>query len=282
MAWMEAAGSIIGQLMANGKMAEVGRLRQEAMARYGNTNLSTLEALVREQLGPSKIGGVQMDQKYKSAQDSALDKLMGIANADGMDAQSMAKLNDAKQAAFGVERGMRGAAEQGLARRGQWNSGAAVSSALGAAQGGADRAYQGSVASASDASQRALEALMAGGRMASGLGQNDLAQKNLAAGSEDRIAQFNLGHKTDGEQALIDAKLRLANAQNGVGDQQAGDIANQATRDANLARGVGKAAGTAWDYSQNSAGAYDPATGKLKKNPNDPTWSGDEHNGQDW
>lgn len=258
---MEVAGSIIGQMMAQGKQDEIALLRREAMARYGNTNLSTLEALAKEKLGPSKLGDVKMDEKYKGASDDALDRLMGISKAEGMDAQSLAKLNQAKNEAFGVERGMRGAAEQSLARRGMMNSGALVSSKFGAAQAGADRMYQGSINAAGDASQRALEALMAGGKMAQGMGQSDLQQKNLVANSDDRINEFNLSHQTNTEQALINAKLRIAAGMNGVGDQQADDLQHEADRIQQTGRGLGKAGGTQWDYMTSD---IDPKTGKPR------------------
>ncbi len=263
----EVAGSIIGQMMAQGKYDEIAKIRQEAMDRFGNTNLSTLESLAKEQLGPSKLGGVQMDQKYKGAQDEALDRLMGISKANGMDAQSLAKLNAAKQAAFGVERGMRGAADDSLARRGMMNSGAAISSAQGSAQAGVDRAYQGDISAASDASERALQALMSGGTMAENLGRSDLAQKNLAAGAEDRINEFNLGHRTQGEQNLVDTRLKIAGAQAGIGNLQAGDAAAAAEREQAMARGVGKAVGTGVNYATSSDSGdsdIDPLTGKKK------------------
>lgn len=265
----EVAGSVIGQMLAQGKHDEVRRIREEAMRRFGNTSLSSLESIAKEQLGPSKLGGVQMDAKYKSAQDAALEKLMGISNAEGMDAQSVAKLDAAKQAAFGVQRGMQGAAEQDLAQRGMLDSGALVTSKMGAAQAGADRAYHGGVAAAGDASQRALEALMAGGSMAGRMGEADLAQKNLVASADDRIAQFNLGHKGQAERDLVNAKLAIANGMNGVGNQQAGDAEDEAARIQNTARGLGKAAGTAYNYVSSDE-QIDPLTGKKKPAAGDP------------
>lgn len=268
----EVAGSVIGQMLAQGKHDEVRRIREEAMQRFGNTSLSSLEAVAKEQLGPSKLGGVQMDAKYKSAQDAALDKLMGISNAEGMDPQSRAKLDAARMEAMGVQRGMEGAGETDLAQRGMLDSGAMVALKGRSAQAGVDRMHHDSVAAAGDASQRALEALMAGGSMASRLGESDLAQKNLAAGADDRIAQFNLGHKGQAEQALVNAKLAIAGGMNGVGNQQAGDAEAEAARIQQTARGVGKAAGTAYNYVSSDE-QIDPLTGK-KKTPTP--------GGQDW
>ncbi len=244
----EVAGSVIGQMMAQGNYDKIAKLREEAMARFGNTNLSTLEALAKEQLGPSQLGGVKMDAGYKSTQDEALKKLMGISEAKGMDDQSVEKLNAAKQEAFGVARGMAGSATQGLAARGMLDSGARADASIRGQQAGIDREYQGSIHAASDASQRALEALMAGGKMAEGMGQNDLAQKNLAAGANDRIAQFNLGHKTEAEQALVNAKLGIAGKMNDVGE---GMISDQA-RSADQAQRNGRMAGAAGDTAMNS------------------------------
>ncbi len=270
----EVGGSIVGQLMAQGNYDQIAKLREEAMQRFGKVDLATLEQLAKEQLGPSQLGGVAMDSNYKSTQDAALKKLMGIAESDGMDAQSQQRLHAARQEAFGVARGLTGAANQDLAQRGMLGSGAQVQGALTAQQGGINREYDGAIRASSDASQRALEALMAGGKMATGMGQNDLAQKNLAAGANDRIAQFNLGHKTDAEQALVDARLRIAGGQNVVGNQQAGDQAESAQRTKDMAQGTGRVLGTAWDYgtgkesknsggsSNDGGGAYPPGAGQ--------------------
>lgn len=259
----EVAGSVIGQMLAQGKHDEVRRIREEAMQRFGNTSLSSLEAIAKEQLGPSALGGVQMDAKYKSAQDAALEKLMGIANSEGMDAQSRAKLDAARMEALGVERGITGAGETDLAQRGMLDSGAMVALKGRAAQGGIDRMHRGGVQAASDASQRALEALMAGGSMAGRLGESDLAQKNLVAGANDRIAQFNLGHRGESERALVNAKLAIARGMNGVGEQQAGDAEAEAARIQQTARGLGKAAGTGYNYLSSDE-QIDPLTGKKK------------------
>lgn len=259
----EVAGSIIGQMLAQGKHDEVARIRAEAMQRFGNTSLSSLEAIAKEQLGPSQLGGVQMDAKYKGAQDAALEKLMGISNAEGMDAQSRAKLDASRMSALGVQRGIEGAGETDLAQRGMLDSGAMVALKGRAAQAGVDQMNRGGVQAASDASERALQALMAGGSMAGRLGESDLAQKNLVAGANDRIAQFNLGHKGQAEQALVNAKLAIAGGMNGVGNQQAGDLEDEATRIQNTSRGLGKAAGTAYNYVSSDE-QIDPLTGKKK------------------
>ncbi len=235
----EIAGSLIGQYMQQQNFDKIAQLRAEAMQRYGNTNLSTLEALAKEELGPSKLNGVSMNEKYKGAEDAALDKLRGVVDSNGLDAQSVNRLNQTKNAALGVARGMRGANEQDLAQRGLLGSGAQVQGSLNAQQAGIDREYNGSLQTASDANDRALKALMGYGDMARGLGQDDLGQKNMTANADDRIAQFNLGHKTSAEEAYINAQQKKAALMAGVGDQQAGDQEAQAARTGATARSIG-------------------------------------------
>ena len=53
----------------------------EAKKLYGDVSLPVLEKLAR-----SRLNDVRMDPKYRTTQDAALDKLMGIANEGGMDA----------------------------------------------------------------------------------------------------------------------------------------------------------------------------------------------------
>lgn len=227
-------GSIVGMLAAQGNYDQIAKLREEAKKLYGDISLPTLEKVAQSQLG-----GVSMDPKYKSAQDTALERLMGIATHGGMDAQAQEQLNEAKMSAFDVERGMRGSADQSLARRGMLNSGAAVSSAQGAAQAGINRESSGALKTASDASQRGLEALMGAGKMATDLGQNDLRQKDAAATANDRINEFNSGLPAKQFGMAMDKAKALA----GVGEQQAEDQYDTAGRTQNNAKGLGQGAG---------------------------------------
>jgi len=262
-------GSLVGMMMAQGNYQEIAKLRQEAMKLYGDVSLPTLEKVAK-----SKVNGVSMDPRYKAASDAALEKLAGIVNAGGMDAQAQEKLNEAKMQAFDVSRGMAGAADASLARRGMMNSGAAVTSAQGAAQAGINRENTGAIHAASDASQRGLEALMGYGKMAEGLGQADLKQKDLAATQDDRINEFNSGLPAKQFQMGMDK----ARAMVGINDVMAGDQAATAERTQKQATGIGQGGGAIL------GAAYDEFGNKKKPannqtDPNADGWYGDDQSG---
>ncbi len=252
-------GSIVGMMMAQGQYDKIAKLREQAMKLYGDISLPTLEKLAKSQLG-----GVTMDSKYKDASDAALEKLMGISEAGGMDAQAKERMMEAKLQALDTQRGMEGSALTGLARRGALNSGAQTSMAIAGAQKGADRAYQGDIHAASDASQRGLEALMAGGKMAVGMGQNDLEQKNRVAGANDRINEFNSGLPAK----QFGMEMEMAKAKSGQYSDQIGDSESTAKRQQAQATGLGEGAGNI------AGGVYDEYTGRKKKSEDDATWWG--------
>ncbi len=259
-------GSIVGMMMAQGQYDKIAKLREQAMKLYGDISLPSLEKVAK-----TGLAGVSMDQKYKDTSDQALQQLMGVANAKGMDPQAQEKLLEAKTQALDTQRGMEGSALTGLARRGALNSGAQAQMAISGAQAGADRAYKGNIQAASDDSARGLDALRAGGNMAMEMGQNDLHQKDAAATAQDRINEFNsgLGAKQFGMQ------MDLAKAKSGQMDTQAGDAATTAARQQSQAAGLGRGAGAI------GGGLYDEFGNPKKpaKSADDASWWGDADNG---
>lgn len=185
----ELLGEAIGDAIASGNYAKIQELLNELKQGYANLPGAT-------PVGPVPVGRSQMDTvvedpRYSQAENEALRSLMGIANAGGMSDADKAKLDRAKLAGLAVARGMKGGTEDSLRRRGLYSSGASIANDLASQQGGINTAYQGDVATAAAASDRALEALKAGGTMANQLGSRDLTQKDMAAQANDRIQQFN-------------------------------------------------------------------------------------------
>lgn len=208
-------GSQIGEL-AGGLIGEVDAMDNDAMIQYLLNQmrqrweeLPDAERLNVQNVGRSELGDVREDPRYKNAEDLALQKLMALSEG-GMSDSDKAKLEQSKLAALDYERGVRGRDESMMKRRGLANSGALISSEIAAQQGGIDRAYKGDLETSISASDRALRALEAGGDLANTLGSRDLNQKDLAAGANDRINQFNAQRNDTGN--LYNATLAQRNA----------------------------------------------------------------------
>lgn len=245
----ELAGGVIGEIAATHNEARIGQLLQQWKDRYDQ--LPSTDRVYSKDVGRSKYNDVREDDKLKSAEMEALNRMMESVRMKGMTDADKQKLMEAKLAAMDYERGSRGATEDSMRRRGMWGSGAQVAGALSAQQGGVDRAYKGDVDTAAYASDRALAALAAAGNYASRLGSRDLEQKDLAAGADDRISQFNAmrGDKSDyynsglAHQDALDKAYGLdRQAQAEIGEQERW---SQEARQ--KGRGYGKQAGGLFD-----------------------------------
>lgn len=251
----EFAGGLIGEVDAMDNDAMVQYLMNLMKQRY--EELPDAQRVDYTPLGRSELSDVSEDPRYRNAEDEALRRMMETATSGGMTDQDKAKLEQAKLAGLDYERGVRGRDEALMKRRGI-GSGALISAQLQAQQGGIDRAYKGDMMTASDAADRALAALEAGGRYANALGSRDLNQKNMTASANDRIAQFN-AQRGDAEE-LYNSSLAHRNALDRAEglDREAGiemgfnDMWGQRTR--NKWRGYGKQAGSLGDSFSSMSG----------------------------
>jgi len=253
----EFAGGLIGEADAMHNDAMIQYLLDQMKQRYGN--MPATERVNPSAVGRSELSNVVENQKYKDAENRALDEMMNEALSHGMSDRDKAKLAEAKLSALDYDRGVRGRDEQSLRSRGLWGSGADIASSLSAQQGGIDRAYKGDVQTAADASDRALAALEAGGNYANALGSRDLAQKNLAASANDAINRFNAGRQDQSDyfnsnrahQDWMDQAQGLDQA--GMLEMQQNDAWGQRARQ--KWRGYGKQAGGLMD-SFDSMGSF--------------------------
>jgi hypothetical protein len=203
----ELIGQLIGEAIAQGNYQKVQDLLNELKTGYAN--LPDATPVHPSATGPSQLGAVTEDPRYAGSENEVLRQLMALASGGGMSAGDKAKLEQAKQAGMSVSRGLSGAAEDSLRRRGIYDSGASIASQLSGAQAGANTANQGDVATAAASSDRALTALRAGGEYANALGSRDLTQKDMAANANDRINQFNAA-RTDSAD-MYNSKLNQEN-----------------------------------------------------------------------
>lgn len=240
----ELLGQTVGDALASGKYDQIQSLLEKT--KNGYAGLPGTERLTPQHVGRSELGGVTEDSRYGGAENEALRRLMELSSG-GMGAGDRAKLEQAKLHGLSVARGLRGATEDSLRRRGLYSSGAELAGDLAAQQAGINTTYQGDLATAASASDRALQALQAGGNLATSLGSRDLQQKNMAAQANDRIDQFNAVRDDSADRynsplAQEDALTRLKGM--GATDQQiASLLSGQAKNSAAKGGGYGRQAG---------------------------------------
>jgi hypothetical protein len=261
----ELLGEGIGDAIASGNYAQIQKMLADLRAQYAA--LPGKAPLGPVPVGQSALGSVVEDPRYGGAENEALRRLMEISASGGMTAADKARLEHGKLAGLAVSRGMRGATEDSMRRRGVYGSGAELASDLSGQQAGINTAYQGDVATSAAASERALEALKAGGGLANQLGSRDLTQKDMAASANDRISQFNANRMDASD--LYNSGLAQANALarlagTGAMDQQTmqllASLAKQlSSKGGGYGRQLGDLFGSAGGGSGGTGGGSDPS-----------------------
>lgn len=181
------------------------------------------------QMGPSEYGKIQEDPALRGAQMQALQRMQGISNAGGRDAQFRQGMNAAQQQSAQYERGQRGAIENQARARGQFGGGQMFAQQLQAQQSGADRAGNQGFDVASAAQQRALQALQGYGQQAGSIRSQDYNKASQAAAAQDRINQFNAAGANSQRQQNFQNQMGLAGQRSGL-ETQAGSRYDQRNR----------------------------------------------------
>lgn len=144
---------------------------------------------------PSSFGDISTNPSFDEAELGALDKLQEIGNEGGLTATDKAKLGDIANQENQQERGSREAIMQGAAQRGTGGSGFDLMSQLMNQQGSAQRKSDRDMDVAGMAEQRALDAIMKSGDLASNLETQDFNKAAEVAKANDAINQFNTTNK---------------------------------------------------------------------------------------
>lgn len=221
-------GGAVGALAGKGDADEAARIRQQIVDLYGDIDPLVLDALVAEQMGPSAFEGVKEDPALRSAQMSALERLMQVGREGGMTAEDRLVQAQAEREAARYERGQREAIEQNAQARGMGGGGQSFAAQLQAQQSGAERAYMGGMDAAAQAQRRALDAVIRGGQLGGQIRGQDFDQAARKAQAADEIARFNAGQRTRAGEGNRDAQFQSFNANLGVADRKAGAMGRQA------------------------------------------------------
>lgn len=220
--------------------------------------------------------GNTADPESAAAQKRAMDELFGLYEQGGLGAQDRAARAQARAESENWLKGQRDASRQRLASKGQLGSGADVLMELGDSQGAASRLSSADLQASADAERRAMDALLGGADLATGMRDSSdrYKQSNTALqgglltdirNSGDRYVQDNSDRiakiASDNKNYLRDARQKMLDErtdwQKYVTDKQVGIAAGQQARD-DAQHGAG------YGYSQDVAGTDVAATNNAQ------------------
>jgi hypothetical protein len=257
-----------GNTLAGISLPELEKLDPEMYKQVVSLNPELEQAIT---LGPSEMGGIALDPRYKQTQLAALDKLKNISDANGQDAQFLSQASQLQNDINSNLQGNLGAIQQNLATRGMGGGMSELVSKQLAAQQGANRQAQMGLDLNAQAQQRAL---MSGNNVAAQMGQTDFGQQADVAKAKDAVANFNAQNQQGvlGRQAgmKFDAQTWNANNAQGTSDKNVGVKNNAEMQNKvnipqqNFQNQVTKATGVA-QHQNNMAAASDAYDDKRRQ-----------------
>ncbi len=185
---------------------------------------------------PSQFQNIVTDTQQKASQMRALSSLEDIGNSGGLRLQDKAGLQESMMDAQVKDRAQRQGIAAEMQRKGAGGSGFEVAAQLQGQQGTADRMATNSLKTAGMAQDRALQAIMGSGDLATKYRGQDFNEQAQKASAADRINMFNTNNLQDVQQRNVGSmnragEMNLANAQRisdantGINNQQS--IANK-------------------------------------------------------
>ncbi len=174
-------GAMEGQQETEGAKAAIMRALAEQKAAAGRLDPS--------QLAGSGFDKISTDPKTREAQMAALNNMMGLGQAGGLDPQALAANAQSEREAAGYEQSQRQALSQSMAARGMGGSGAEVAGLLVGQQGGANRVAAADQQGAADARTRALNAMMSAGQLGGAVRSQDYGEAADRARADDAARQ---------------------------------------------------------------------------------------------
>lgn len=203
------------------------QLQLEELVQQGTLSPEQAQAIMVER---SNMEDVNQDPATRQAQMEALAGLQDITDSGGLTAIDKAKLNDIATQEQTQARGAREAILQNAQARGMGGSGLELMSQMQNQQDSATRQSGRDLDVAALAQQRALDALMNQGNLATSVGGQQFNQDASKAGAMDEIAKFNAANK-QGVNNLNTAANNEAQARNLAAKQSIAD-SNTGTRNA--------------------------------------------------
>lgn len=213
---------------------KVAREQEEYADKFASENLSNAEAanaLLNGQLDVSELtpeqykyvgdfapqllkgtafSDIKEDQRYKSAQDAALNDLMQISQR-GVTAAGEARMNAVAQQTAQQEAAQAAAARANLARRGLSGGGQEIASTMQANQAAADTRANEALNTKKFLEEQALQGLQLGSNLATNVRGQEYGIKRDLAGAQDEVSRFNTQTSNQAQLRNIDTRQNLSN-----------------------------------------------------------------------
>lgn len=236
---------LIGEAIAAGDIERAERLKQQAVAEYGEEILPQLEEVERLQVAETGLARIPLESQGRAGQTGAMGRLESFMSSQ-WSPEDAAELRRAQDAAGGIAGRAAASASQLAASRGLRRSGLeqalAQQGAQAAAQTGAD------VAADLGAARRArqLQSIGMFGNLSGALRSDDYGQQSDAARAQDDINRFNanlaLSTNRQRNQTRLDAydaQMDLKRARNAARMGQADFYGERAARNRQTAADIG-------------------------------------------
>lgn len=178
-------------------------LELEQLVSQGQISPEEAQAILVE---ANALDNIQRNPDLENAQLGALDQLTEIASSGGLDARAKARLGQISADEMSQEKGQRDAILQNAAQRGVGGSTTELMSLLANQQGSATRQSQRDMEVAALAEQRALDAIMGQGEMASNIRGQSFDEQARVADAQNRINEFNAKNRQDVNLTNVDAR----------------------------------------------------------------------------
>lgn len=246
-ALIQLALSMAGKMQGDGKDAEARALLEKALARFEEIPLPEQTEVDPAMLGPSEMGGVTADPALKAAQIAALNKMGLIEESGGLTLEDRAALAQIQGDLSRNESAGRAQIANQMDARGMGNSGAALAMSLSNQQNSAQRAGQAGMNTAAQAQRRYLDSIMARGKMAGSMRDQDFGERSKAAQAKDEFARYNNAstqksqyYNADNPYRKFDAQMKVTGARAGMDKALSGDSSVGAQRDRQFWAGLGQ------------------------------------------
>jgi hypothetical protein len=235
----EEAQALQAPLLANatGAPVEYGTVDPKALD-YVSDDLQGYEATLMDGTAFDSLQGQDEREGYAGTQQSALDRVLGIANEGGLTAIDRARIAEQRAGEEQWLRGQRGATLANMEARGMGGSGAELASIFDSQQSSANRNAMSGTQIEALAQQRQDQALRDSFGMSSDARRQSFGEASDIATAQDRTNQWNSQLGTDqarylsdvmNQGTIMDSGTRNANTYD-TRDQ--GDRGKDATREA--------------------------------------------------
>lgn len=208
---------------------EAAKVQKQQLARLNNISLPELEQLAlespelvglldTEQLDDSAMEDVNVDPSLMGAQRAALEDLQERGKL-GLTAEDRARLNQTKRETESDNQARQKQILQGMAERGNLDSGSQLIAQLqSAGQSNQDAALAGERLAA-EASSARRQALSQSGQLAGQMAQQQFGQDAQKSQAKDAINQFNLNQRANTAQTNLGARQNIENQRAGIANQ---------------------------------------------------------------